>query len=225
MRRSTTISPVLLSLLAVSLAACGMHAARSGPAGGVGREASAPVRTDEALFFERLAAHCGRAYAGRVTIDEPASVQAPFGGKPIVMHVRSCDPDTIRIPLHVGQDRSRTWVITRTLTGLRLKHDHRHEDGTPDRSTMYGGDADPAQTTREADGALRIAFPVDAESIARFNTIGLTASVTNTWTLTLGEQRFVYALSRPDGRHFRLEFDLEHPVPSPPPPWGSADGG
>jgi hypothetical protein len=23
--------------------------------------------------------------------------------------------------------------------GLQLKHDHRHEDGTPDEVTMYGG--------------------------------------------------------------------------------------
>ena len=29
---------------------------------------------------------------------------------------------------------------TTTATGLRLKHDHRHEDGHPDKVTLYGGD-------------------------------------------------------------------------------------
>ena len=46
------------------------------------------------------------------------------------MHVRECSEDAIRIPFHVGEDRSRTWVVTRTANGLRLKHDHRHEDGS-----------------------------------------------------------------------------------------------
>lgn len=246
MRHPPPARHLLLSTLAIALTACGVHAPRSGavpgPEPGPTSVSTSSVQggTDEATrpettrpettlletaFFERLAAHCGRAYVGRVTVDEPATAQSPFAGKPVVMHLRSCDADTIRIPLHVGQDRSRTWVITRTPTGLRLKHDHRHEDGTPDRSTMYGGDADPVQSVREADGALQVAFPVDAESIAGFTANGLTASVTNTWTLTLGEGRFVYGLSRPGGRRFRLEFDLTRPVPSPPPPWGATDGG
>ena len=33
------------------------------------------------------------------------------------MHVRSCTPTEIRVPFHVGEDRSRTWVITRTDGG------------------------------------------------------------------------------------------------------------
>ena len=53
---------------------------------------------------------------------------------------RSCDLAEIRIPFHVGEDRSRTWVMTPTSVGLRLKHDHRHEDGSEDEVTQYGGD-------------------------------------------------------------------------------------
>ena len=34
-------------------------------------------------------------------------------------------------------------------------------------------------------------------------------------------QRFVYELSRPDGRLFQVEFDLTQPVVLPPAPWGS----
>ena len=51
-------------------------------------------------------------------------------GQRLVMHVRDCSADEVRIPFWVGEDHSRTWVVTRTETGLRLKHDHRHEDGS-----------------------------------------------------------------------------------------------
>ena len=77
--------------------------------------------------------------AGRITANEPATPNDPFDGKTLVMHVRSCTPGELRIPFHVGEDHSRTWVLTRTTSGLRLKHDHRHADGTEDVLTMYGG--------------------------------------------------------------------------------------
>ena len=132
------------------------------------------------------------------------------------MHVRGCQsPATrIEIPFHVGDDRSRTWILTRTATGLRLKHDHRHEDGTPDATTMYGGDtASPGSATRQE-------FPVDAESIATFRREGLNASLQNTWAVEIHPTMFAYELSRPGGRLFRVEFDLTRPVTSPPTPWG-----
>jgi hypothetical protein len=131
--------------------------------------------------------------------------------------VRGCeDPaQRIEIPFHVGEDRSRTWILTRTADGLRLKHDHRHEDGSDDAVTLYGGDtASPGTATRQE-------FPVDAESIAMFEREGLTASVNNTWAMEIEPgQRFLYELSRPGGRLFRVEFDLAAPVEAPPVPWG-----
>lgn len=182
---------------------------------------AAPAPAD--VFLARIAAYCGQAFAGRIVADRPnadappSSAPDPFAGKALVMHVRGCaDPRReLRIPFHVGEDRSRTWVLTRTGSGLRLKHDHRHADGTPDVLTMYGGD------TAGAGSASRQAFPVDAESIALFQRAGSTASVTNTWAMDVEPgQRFVYELSRPGGRLFRVEFDLSRPVAAPPPPWG-----
>jgi hypothetical protein len=133
------------------------------------------------------------------------------------MHVRHCTPGELRIPFHVGTDRSRTWVLTRTGAGLRLKHDHHHEDGSPDLLTMYGGDTTgPGTATRQE-------FPADAESKALFERQGLTASLANVWAMEVEPgRRFVYELARP-GRLFRVEFDLSRPVPAPPPPWGSGD--
>ncbi|GAA4794074.1 hypothetical protein GCM10023307_19520 [Lysobacter hankyongensis] len=164
--------------------------------------------------------HCGNAYAGRVLVDTPATPDSPFAGKPLVMHVRDCGDDEVRIPFHVGEDHSRTWVFLRVPAGLQLKHDHRHEDGSPDAVTMYGGDSSGGRLTNK--GLIRIEFPVDAESIASFKANGLPASVANTWAVELSQDRFVYELSRPNGRLFRVEFDLANPVvPLPPPPWGT----
>jgi hypothetical protein len=168
-------------------------------------------------FLARIAEHCGQAFAGRVVANQPATPGDPFEGKLLVMHVRECGPGELRIPFHVGDDHSRTWVLTRLPAGLRLKHDHRHEDGSPDAVTMYGGDtAAPGTPSRQE-------FPVDAESIAMFERQGLAASVTNTWAMEVEPgRRFQYELSRPGGRLFRVEFDLAAPVDLPPPPWGAA---
>ncbi|APR51487.1 hypothetical protein CA223_13700 [Sphingomonas koreensis] len=162
-------------------------------------------------FMARLAPLCGKAFAGRVVTNDPAD--AAFADKALVMHVASCEPGRVRIPFHVGEDRSRTWVVSRTATGVRLKHDHRHEDGTSDKLTLYGGDTAAPGT------AARQEFPVDAESIALFRSLNAERSVTNVWAMEVDGSRFAYELRRP-GRHFRVEFDLAKPVAPPPLPWG-----
>ena len=165
-------------------------------------------------FFAQLRLLCGNAYEGRVAIGDAAD--RDFASSRLVMHVRRCDAREIRIPFHVGDNRSRTWVITRTATGLRLKHDHRHEDGSEDVLTQYGGDtADPGTATRQQ-------FPADAFSRALFVRQNIPASTANVWEVEIDPGRgiFAYALTRPN-RHFRVEFDLRRPVPAPPPPWGA----
>ncbi|HZF43189.1 MAG TPA: hypothetical protein VEZ48_07245 [Sphingomonadaceae bacterium] len=174
--------------------------------------ATVPAPEPADAFFARLGSLCGKAYAGRVVSTDAAD--ADMRGKPLVMHVRECSAEAIRIPFHVGADRSRTWVVTRTAGGLRLKHDHRHADGGEDVLTQYGGDS--------AGGtAVRQSFPADAFSQALFRDKGNPASVTNVWAMELRPGRtFAYELRRP-GRFFRVEFDLSAPVAAPPPPWGA----
>jgi hypothetical protein len=101
-------------------------------------------------------------------------------------------------------------VITPAGAGLRLKHDHRHEDGSADAVTQYGGD-----TPGPASG-LTIDFPADAWTAQL-----LPAAATNIWTLSIDPGRtFSYALRRvASGRRFKVEFDLTRPVPPPPAPW------
>ncbi len=214
MNRISCLAPVL----ALALAACSKPAdtavtAEHAPS------AQAPAPAD--AFLAAIAAHCGKAFAGRIVANEPQTgTPDAFEGKPLVMHVRGCSEPTreLRIPFHVGDDHSRTWILTRTDDGLRLKHDHRHEDGSPDASTLYGGD------TAQAGTAMRQEFPVDADSVAMFEREGLSASVSNTWAMEIESgKRFLYELSRPGGRLFQVEFDLGQPVELPPAPWGAQD--
>ena len=165
-------------------------------------------------FFTDLASLCGKSFAGRIT-SPPAPADAVFAGKAMVMHVRECSADTIRVPFHVADDHSRTWVITRTATGLRLKHDHRHKDGSEDKVTQYGGDS----TTPLA--AARQEFPADAFTTALLIREGNVAGAANIWAVEVDPARsFAYELRRPN-RFFRVEFDLTKPVAAPPAPWGS----
>lgn len=218
--------------LALALAACAPSTDDTDPVAEVQAEAAAAAAAAAAEdtfapadeFLVRLAEHCGQAFAGRIIANEPATDEPDaFEGQDLVMHVRGCDDPTrgLRVPFHVGDDHSRTWVLTRTDTGLRLKHDHRHEDGTPDEQTMYGGDTAAEGT------AVRQEFPVDQESIELFGRTGADVSTTNTWAMEIEPgQRFLYELARPadelnpDGRLFQVEFDLTQPVETPPTPWG-----
>jgi hypothetical protein len=164
----------------------------------------------QAEFFASLRQLCGNAYEGRVTEAPPGDTT--FDQR-LVMHVRECDEEVVRIPFHVGEDRSRTWLVTRLDDALRLKHDHRHEDGTPDDITMYGGDTDMYGTASHQE------FPADEQTVSL-----VPAAAPNIWTLELvpGET-FVYRLNRVGtDRRFRIEFDLTRPVAPPPPPWGAS---
>lgn len=163
-------------------------------------------------FLERIRALCGKAYEGRVVSTDEADRE--MAAARLVMHVRACGGDTIRIPFHVGDDRSRTWVISHTDRFIRLKHDHRHADGSADARTLYGGDTVSPGT------AGRQEFPADLYSRDLFVRENIPASAANVWAIEIEPGRsFAYELRRP-GRHFRVEFDLTRPVPAPP-PWGA----
>lgn len=188
---------ILIAVAALALSAC----------------ASAPPASPQDTFFANLSTLCGNAYAGRVVTTDAAD--ASFASQPLVMHVRDCSASEIRVPFNVGENRSRTWVITRTGEGLRLKHDHRHEDGSEDVLTQYGGDtANAGSTTRQE-------FPADVHSQQLFRANHIPASVDNIWAIEVYPgQSFAYELRRPN-RHFRVEFDLTRAVPAPPASWGA----
>lgn len=160
-------------------------------------------------FWASLASLCGQAFPGALI--EDTSGGGLFEGQELVMHVRECFDDEIRVPFHVGENRSRTWIFTRTAEGIRLKHDHRHEDGSEDEVTQYGGD------TTDEGTAMRQAFRADA-----FTAELIPAAATNVWTVEIHPgHMYAYALRREGtDRRVRVEFDLTRPVEAPPTPWG-----
>jgi len=163
-------------------------------------------------FLANLKGLCGKAFEGKVVSTDKAD--ASMAKERLVMHVRECSDGGVRIPFNVGENRSRTWVVTRTATGLRLKHDHRHEDGSEDKVTQYGGDTATEGTPQRQE------FPVDAFSIAMFERENLKASVTNVWAMEVTPTLFAYELRRAN-RFFRVEFDTTRQIPAPPPSWGA----
>lgn len=123
-------------------------------------------------FFHNIKKLCGARFEGlSVFPEDPGDA---FRDKNLVAIIESCDDEVIRIPFHVGDDTSRTWVLTRVDEGLELKHDHRHADGTPDEVTMYGG------TTSNTGTFLSQSFPAD-DYTAKL----IPEAATNEWSLTL----------------------------------------
>ena len=177
--------------------------------------AQAPTESPADRFFASVAGLCGKAFAGKIVANQPTPATAdPFEGKSLIFHVRGCGKDRLELPFHVGEDRSRTWVLTRKGGAISLKHDHRHKDGSPDDLTMYGG------LTLQPGTAMRQEFPADAETKDLFTRLKLPVSIPNVWAMEIeGGKRFVYELARP-GRLFRVEFDLTREVAPPPAPWG-----
>lgn len=161
----------------------------------------------QGAFFARLSALCGKAFEGRI-VSPPVDADRDFAGRRLLMHVRDCTADEIRIPFSVGEDRSRTWVIRRQPS-LGLSHDHRHADGSEDRLSRYGGAARPEGTDSRQE------FPADEYSRALFVRENIPQSATNVWALEVQPGGpFAYELRRP-GRYFRVEFDLDRPVAPP----------
>ncbi|HUP23882.1 MAG TPA: hypothetical protein VNB06_13180 [Thermoanaerobaculia bacterium] len=166
----------------------------------------------QAEWWESLRSLCGQAFAGALSHHDPADED--LVGQRMVMHVRSCEGSTLAIPFHVGEDRSRTWVLSRSEAGIHLAHDHRHEDGSPDVVTLYGGSTTTEGTANEQQ------FPADAYSRELFEAQGLPQSATNVWSMEiLPGERFSYTLRRTN-RHFQVDFDLSQTVEPPPAPWG-----
>ena len=163
-------------------------------------------------FWTTLQELCGQAFPGQLIEANPSDEL--LTNQVLIMHVRECQEDFVKIPFHVGNDHSRTWVISRQDDGLRLKHEHRHEDGTEDEITQYGGDTtSPGSHSRQD-------FPADAHTASLVPT-----ATDNIWTLEVNSGRiFLYSLrNQITGRRVRLEFNLTKPIETlPPAPWGAS---
>lgn len=159
-------------------------------------------------FFENMKALCNETAEGRVISNQ--AVDADWIAQTLIVGPVSCEADVIRMPLAVGEDESRTWVLSRSADGLEFRHEHVEPDGTPSDVTEYGGYAAWGAGTE-----LTQAFPADENTKANFTANGIARSNTNIWTFTLDPDAgtLTYALARPatdsdPARDFRAVFDL-----------------
>ena len=126
-----------------------------------------------------------------------------WADKDFVMHVVLCEEDRVHIPFHLDDDTSRTWMFLVEDGRLRFRHDHRHPDGTPEESTLYGGYSDGTGT------AFAQYFPADQYTIEL-----LVDTLNRQWNIILDEnlQNFSYQLQYHGEIVFRADFDLSNPI-------------
>jgi hypothetical protein len=158
-------------------------------------------------FWKNLKALSGKAFEGQLV---SASANDDFTGKKLVMHVLFADDETILIPFNVGDNRSRTWILKYQNGRIELKHDHRHEDGSNDKVTMYGG-----ISTNSGTPNMQV-FPADQETVDV-----IPAAFSNAWWITVHGTTYTYNLRRlGSDRLFTVSFDLTKEVEIPLPSWG-----
>ena len=174
-------------------------------------EPHTPAKSMQA-FTDNVRSFCGQAFAGKIISKDAADEE--WRKEDIKMHVRDCTGDEIKIALHVGENRSRTWILRDEGGVFALRHDHRHEDGKPDALTFYGGHLGALTDTRAE-------FPADQSTKDLFDHENIPVSKANIWAMEARPKDgvFLYEMRRPN-RDFRIEFDTSNPIPAPPTPWG-----
>ncbi len=159
-------------------------------------------------FLENLGEYCGYSYEGRTTefslgaADEPHPLEDPR----MLMILEECSEDEIRIPFHVDEDQSRTWVLQIRNDQLHLSHDHRYPDGTEHDQNMYGGYSDARGS------GLKHFFPADDFTIAERPQRDI-----NVWSMEVDPDgdKFWYRLYLEGVLRFEATFDLSDPQPIP----------
>jgi hypothetical protein len=184
---------LLVAWLVVGAAACALPEPPAGPG----------PAAEQTAFLGQYARYCGAAYEGRSVMVDLGEGH-PLEGARLRLILDRCTDDEVRIPFHVDDDRSRTWIVTRTGAGLHLAHDHRYEDGTEHDANFYGGYAD------HRGSATKQFFPADERTIAE-----RPARAINVWSkeFDLGNQRYYYRLYLRDELRYEAEFDLGRPLP------------
>ena len=145
-------------------------------------------------FMATLQSMCGARFEGALAY--AIDPKNDYVGKKMSTEI-ICTGADVRLPVLVGEDRSRTWIFTRTRTGLDLRHEHRHPDGTPDAVTMYGGLAN------DAGSALSQSFLADTITFGLFP-----GSETNVWTTSFSADGSVLTYHLDRHAKPRIEFVL-----------------
>jgi len=203
----------LAAFVALSIAAACSPGGAETDTGRTGAEAAeSPPARDHDAFWANLSEQCRRAHPGRLMLEPPGD-EMLTGTEELIVHFRQCGADTLKLPFHVEQeatrtwDRSRTWVFIRHPDGLELRHDHRHEDGTAEDDTWYGGH------TQQPGTANRQEFILAERRAADGSPLGWRVEI-------VPGERYTYGTIRGGAWTWRVDFDLSRTVAAPPAPWG-----
>lgn len=191
----TPLSAFLPAVAVTLLSACGAPPAQMDSA-----PESAAAASPQDTFWANLQGLCESAAEGRLL--QAPDEQIPPGAR-LVVHFRECGDEELRFPLHVDDNRSRTWTFIRHPDHLELRHDHRHPDGTEESNTWYGA------TTMEEGSGTRQEFITQRED------------GTGGWRVMIEPGAlYTYGTIRNGEWRHHLEFDLTRSTDAPPPPWG-----
>lgn len=159
------------------------------------------------VFLEKFKSLEGKYFEGKIIAGGKEG--DGFTGQKLIMKVMQYEEREVKIPFFVGENKSRTWILSYSNQVLTLKHDHRHEDGSPDAITFYGG-------TAANEGASDIQmFPADQETCQLID-----YACQNVWWITIDEMTYTYNLRRiGSDRVFTVSFDLTNPIESTMMPW------
>jgi hypothetical protein len=185
---------LLLIVLAFFAVSCGSQSAKQTTEN---VEVTIIQNEDAKVFFESIKQLCGKSFEGKEVFVKEG--RESWSNLELTMHITKCVSDTIFIPFHVGENKSRTWMLINEDGLLRFRHDHRHEDGTPEDLTLYGGYATDFGTPYHQE------FPADEYTIEVHP-----RSVGAIWVLHLSNDlsTFNYQLHHNGELLFEAEFDL-----------------
>jgi hypothetical protein len=188
--------------IAAALLLCGCAQAERAPEPwGDAAPADTPASPQHA-FWSNLRELCEAAAKGSLLQAPDAQIDPSAR---LVVHFWECGDEELRFPLHVDENRSRTWVFIRHADHLELRHDHRHEDGSEESNTWYGA------TTLAEGTANRQEFVMDRNGVQ------------SGWRVEIEPgQRFTYGTIRDGEWRHHLQFDLTEAADIPPLPWGHA---
>lgn len=191
---------ILLAVIAITAFSCNLKTENEQV--GIKKLEEKSITAEERGFLDNLASLCGKSFRGKQVYMEEG--RESWEDKEFVMHVTVCEDDRVHIPFHLDDDHSRTWMFLIDDKGLRFRHDHRYEDGTPEEKTLYGGYADGEGTP------FRQQFPVDQYSIDLLDD----HEKMRQWNVVLAEDmsKFSYKLLYHGEVVFRADFDLTEPL-------------
>jgi hypothetical protein len=192
---------IILCLMVFLYAGCGSSPRNDESNQTLSTNAFSDLSEKERAFMTNLATLCGKSFYGREVYVQPG--RESWSNKVLFIKVELCEDSRIHIPFHVDEDKSRTWMLLTDNGKLRFRHDHRHDDGTPEDQTLYGGYSDGSGD------AFKQYFPAD-----EYTRELLTDTLNRQWNIILSQDlsKLSYQLQYHGEIVFMVDFDLTSPM-------------